>query len=312
LYIKNKIKKDKKMKKFLLFLMLFGLVQAHFNLAFSQGFDGDIREKSNLVFFGGYVDRQMSHDFGYYYGSYIDYQVFKSVNDKWTIAPYAVISRSDSKNLVDEKRSDYGIGGGRTFEYGGGLSFGFYEPEFTFRHQAFIGASLGLRYGSEKQFNELPNGIYKSFQGDLFLCLGFNFHLLKSFGLQPDILPRTQLQVEYKRPISSKKEASWNEEEILTSPWNKGFFEVLARQSICQGFISPYSEIQYAPKIIGLYSYSEGDRRSFFGLGAEISFRREHRDNFLSLNIIYKESMKFTDNYILVGCNFNLSSLLKR
>ena len=300
-------------KKFLFVFVLFGLIQAHSTLAVAQGFDGGMfREKSNLVFFAGYVDRQESKDFGYYYGSYLDYQVFKSANDKWSIAPYALISQSNSRNLIDETRNDYGLGGHRSVEYGGGLSFGFYEPEFSFRHQAFIGASFGLRYGREVQVNDLPNGIYKSGQEDLYLSLGVNLHLLKIFGTHPNLLPRSQVQVSYKKPIKSEKVAFWNGGKIPAFPWDKSYFEVQAKQSIFQSFLSSNSEIQYAPKLIGLYTYSAGDKRSFYGLGTEISFRRENRDNFLSLNIIYKESLNFTDNYILVGCNFNFSSLIKK
>lgn len=301
------------MKKFLLILMLFGLIQAHFTLALGQGYDGGMfREKSNLVFFAGYVDRQASQDWGHYYGAYLDYQIFKSANEQWSIAPYALVGRSNSRNLIDEARNDYGVGGTQSLDYGGGLSFGFYEPEFTFRYQSFIGANIGLRYGAETQTNELPNGIYQSGQEDLFLSLGLNLHLLKSLGMRPNLLPRTQLQIAWKKPIKSKKMALWNGEMVESTPWNKGYFEAQAKQSIFQDFLSSTSDIQYAPKIIGLYTYSAGDKRSFYGLGAEISFRREYRDNFLSLNVVYKESLNFTDNYILVGCNFNVSSLFKR
>lgn len=301
------------MKKIIFVFVLFGLIQAHFSRAFGQGYDGGMfRDKSNLVFFTGLVDRQASSDWGYYYGAYADYRIFKSANDKWSIAPYFVASRSDSKNLVDVKRNDFGVGASKNAEYGGGLSFGFYEPELTFRYQSFVGFSAGLRYGREAQINELLKGIYESGQEDLFLSLGLNLHLLKSFGLRPDLFPRSQFQVTWKKPMKSEKIAFWDKKSIPAYPWNKSYLEVMAKQSIFQNFLSPNSDIQCASKLIGLYSYSNGDKRSFYGLGAEFSLRRENRDNFLSLNITYKESLKFSDNYIIVGCNFNFSSLLKR
>jgi len=304
------------MMKRMIFVLMIGLLSAWSQQALAQSqdlFGGVFRDKSNLCLFSGFVDRQDSKNYGYYYGVYADYRVLKSLDGAWTIAPYLVLSRSNSESPLDTKRNKNNSGYNNNSEYGGGLSFGFYEPDFTFRHQLFVGASLGLRYGQEEQYEKQQSGIYSGWQNDLFLSAGLNLHLLKSFGLRPDLFPRSQIQATIKVPIKSEKEAYWNDKKIEgINPWNKSYFEVLGKTSVFQSYLSYRSEIQYAPKIIALYSYSAGDSRSFYGLGAEISLRREYRDNFLSLNVLYKESRAFADNYLIVGLNFNLSSLLKK
>jgi len=294
------------MKKKLFFVFALGLLLTFQVKSVNAQLYDKFQEKTNLVFFSGLVYKQNNPtDKGVYYGVYADYLAFKSSSGHLSFGPFAVLSCSSSQYSLGNGLNEYE-------NYGGGISAGFYNPDFSFKHQIFIGMSLGLNYGRERQQVKEATGIYQAVQEDVFLNTGLNFSILKSFGLQPDLFPRSQIQFHLKLPLKSTKEAYWNNEAIQNEPWDKTYFEVIAKENIFQAPIGWRQEFFYAPKLVGFYSYQAGDSRSYYGLGAEVSLRREYRDDFLSLNVIYKESQSFECNYWIVGLNFNLSSLLKK
>ena len=286
---------QKKLFFFLLSLLLaFGLkVQAQYEF---------FQEKTNFVFFAGTVKSEQTDQLGHYYGLYADYLAYKSNDHRFSVGPYAVISRSDS-------RYQEANGLNRNLEYGGGLSFGYYEPDFSFRYQSFLGFSFGITKGVEKQELQMREGLFEAWQDDLFFSGSLNFNLLKAFGTRPNLFPRSQIQLRYKTPISSDKVAYWEGRGIETYVWDKTYLEVLAKQSIYKDLLTWRSNIYYSPKLVFSYNYSKGDKRDFYGLGLEISLAREYRDDFLSLGVLYKVS-EITDNYFIVSLNFNLSSFL--
>lgn len=295
------------MKKaiFVALILMFGFIDS----AYSQ-LEDYFREKSNLVIFSGLVFKQDSKQQGLYYGAYLDYQIFKSDNGKWTISPYGVISRSDAHINSSVTKQ---------FSYGGGLQTGFYEANLSFRHQLFTGFSLGLKWEEELNTTESlkGSGRYVGVQKDLMLNTGLNLNLLKSFALRPELFSRSQLQLTWLIPLRTNKQAVWQSEkgnELLndTYSWNKGYFEVLAKQNIIKMPINWQQEFYFSPKLVALYSYSAGDSRSFYGLGVELATNRVYRDDFLSLGALYKTSRKMTDNYFIFSLNFNLSALLQK
>lgn len=290
------------MKKKLLFLiltLLFAIgseVKAQYEL---------FQEKTNFVFFAGTVKSEQTDQFGQYYGFYADYLAYKSADHRISFGPYGVISRSDSRYWGGKAFN-------RNLEYGGGLSFGYYEPDFSFRHQSFLGFSLGIIKGTEKQERLLKEEMFEAWQNDLFLSGNLNFNLLKAFGTRPNLLPRSQIQVRYKHPLKATKVAYWEREPIETYAWDKSHLEILAKQSIYRDILIWRSNIYYSPKLVLSYNYSKGDKRDSYGLGFETALAREYRDDFLSLGILYKVSENFTDNYFIVSLQFNLSSLLAK
>jgi len=295
------------MKKLLLVLIML----VSFNEVFSQ-FEDYFREKSNIVIFSGLVLKQGAEDKGNYLGTYLDYQVFKSDNGKWTMAPYAVFSRSQSGYYSGNDYSKT-----TSYAYGGGLSLGFYEENFTFRHQLFTGFSLGLRREEDSNVVETSTGKYFGVQKDLMLKTGLNINLLKGFGLKPDLFHRSQLQASLILPLRAVKKAVWENnsglrENISDSySWNKTYFELLAKQNIIKTPIDWQQNFYFSPKLVGLYSFSAGDSRHFYGLGVELACHRAYRDDFLTLGALYKVSRRMTDNYFILSLNFNLSSLLR-
>lgn len=301
------------MKKLLILIFsVLGIISITVKLASAQSFEDSFREKSNIVFFGGLVFHQDSEDIGNYYGGYLDYQGFKSANGKWTLGPYVNFSRSNSIRFsgLDESRS-------RAYAYGGGLSAGFYEANFSLRHQLFTGLALGISRESEEEIVKMEKGRYIGVQKDWLLNASLNLNLLKVFGLQPDLLPRSQMQLRLKMPLLSEKQAVWEDargrEKIDQSlAWDKTYFEAIAKQNIYQAPLNWRQEFWYTPKVLAFYSFSAGDARSFYGLGLELACYREFRDDFLSVGALYKVSRKFTDNYFIVSLNLNLSSLMRK
>ncbi|MDA3802486.1 MAG: hypothetical protein PF488_01130 [Patescibacteria group bacterium] len=290
-------------KKIIVIIVLVALA----NSAFSQ-FEEYFREKSNVVFFSGLVFKQDSRQRGSYYGAYLDYQIFKSDNGKWTFAPYGVISRSNSDLIISTIKK---------FSYGGGLTAGYYEEDFSFRHQLFAGLSLGLKRDEELSETINRKGRYIGVQKDLLLNTSLNLNLLKSFGLNENLFPRSQLQITWMKSIIADKKAVWKEggeSELLTDqyPWNKEYFEVLAKQNIIKIPIDYIHNFYFTPKLVGHYSYLAGDNRSFYGIGTELAIHRAYRDDFLTLGALYKVSRRMTDNYFILSLNFNLTSLLRR
>ncbi len=288
------------MKAKIIFLILVFLLALGYEVKAQYEF---FQEKTNFVFFSGLVKHQQSDQLGAYYGLYADYLAYKSSDHRLSFGPYGVISRSDSRYQARN-------GFNRNLEYGGGVSLGYYEPSFSFRYQSFIGASFGIIQGKEKQEFKKKDGFFEAWQKDLYLSGSLNFNLLKTFGLRPDLFPRSQIQIRYKKPIKSEKVAYWNSGPVETYVWDKTYLEVLAKQNLYKDLLSWRSNIYYSPKIVAFYSHSKGASQNFYGLGAEVSLFREYRDDFLSVGALYKVSRRFYDNYFVISLNLNLSSLI--
>lgn len=265
----------------------------------------DFQERSNLVVFSGLVDRLESDQLGWYYGVYVDYLIYKSLDSRWSFGPYGLISRSDYH--YDNQSALH-----RALQYGGGISLGYYEPNFSFKHQSFIGFSLGLSTVKEKQEVFHDDGLFEAWQKDMFLNGNINFNLLKVCGINPNLFPRSQIQLRWNTPLESTRTAYWNSKPITTSIWDKGYLEVIAKQNLYQSLLSWKGSTLYSPKLVGFYSHSNGDDREFYGLGLEISLFKEYRDDFLSLGFLYKESPKFKDEYFIISLNLNFSSLFRK
>ena len=284
-------------KKFIFFVFFFAVLLSETVAQYSS-----FKNKLNLVGFAGLVDRQSFDQTGYYYGLYGDLMLLRSKDEKFSLGEYAVVSRSDS--YYNNQQSIQ-----RNLEYGGGINFGYYEPEFSRTSHSFIGLSLGLIQGKEKQDVSVEDGLYESWQEDLFLSSSLNLNLMK-FGPMYHWFTRSQIQLSWKEPIKSSRVAYWNGQPSSGAKvWDKTYVEVLAKQNVYKNYLSRRSDLCYSPKLVGFYSHSQGDSRSFYGLGAELALFREYHDDLLSLGAIYKVSRNFSDNYLMVSLKINFSQL---
>lgn len=286
------------MKKIIFLLVVFSVFLR------AEGQYSSFKNRWNLVVFSGLVDRQDFDQIGYYYGLYGDLMLFRSKNEKFSLGEYGLISRSDSyyNNQASIQRN---------LEYGGGINLGYYEPKFSRKLHSFIGLSAGLIQGKEKQEVKVSEGFYESWQNDLFLSSSLNFNLMK-FGPRYHWFNRTQIQFTWKEPIKSSRVAYWNGQPSSGAKvWDKTYVEVLLKQNVYKNYLSRRADLCFSPKLITFYSHSQGDSRSFYGLGTEISLFKEYQDDLLSIGAIYKVSRNFSDNYLMFSLKMNFSLLGK-
>jgi hypothetical protein len=282
---------------------------------------GQYYHERNIVAFGGYLfEPSNSQNNGHYYGLYADWQLFRrstilrdlgdgwmaesSDGSVWTVGPYVVVNRSAFYQSLNRYS-------GKILEAGGGMIVGYYKGEFTNRHSLFIGSSLGAKYAWDNGEGRL-SGLYEGRQRDLLLAVNLNINLLKSQA-NDRLLPRTQVVVTYQKPFSkfSSKFAAWNDSEIPGQiVWDKTYLEIVVRQSIYDISLSKYDDLFLSPKLIGLYSYSTGNKEKCVGLGGEVSLHRPGRDDYFTLFCLYKQSE--LKNVLIIGASVNLVSMFKR
>lgn len=249
--------------------------------------------RSNLVAYTGLVTGDKGH-LGHYYGLYGD--ITLNSDPYFMNGVFAQASRSGGK------KNDYSS---QNYELGGGYFLGLYRPDLFQTHQFFLSSTIGVLYQKDRQ----NDGWYKSVQDDVFLKLDLNFNFMKKNEFS-QMFPRTQLEIRYKNSLKSSKTASWKEEVALSDTWNKDYVETIFKQSILKKRLK--DDIYFSPKIVGFHSYSWGDKTSYYGVGIETALFKRFRDDFISLQILYKGNSKFSRDYLVVGLNLNFSNLFKK
>lgn len=281
------------MKKIIVFLLTLILIVQARAQAPEQPALTSFYNRSNLTLFTGLVTGNKGH-LGHYYGAYGDITLNKNPNFMHGV--FAQIAQSGGR------KDSYRDG---NYEFGGGYFLGLYKPELSEKFQGFFSSNIGLLVQKDHQ----EDGFYLAKQNDLFLKLDVNLNFLKRNEFAK-WFPRTQIEARYKNSIRSSKVGKWKDEVISTDPWNKNYLEVIFKQSV---FRNKFSKgVLWSPKIVAYYSHAWGDSRSFYGLGLETSLFKMFRDDFLSLQILYKESNNFSQNYLVIGLNFNILNLLKK
>jgi len=251
----------------------------------------------NIVVFGNYYFRQQNtNNNGNGQGLYIDYLPLKSRGGFWTAGGYLIGDHSWFTDNLSKYTAN-------VWEIAGGGVLGYYNENFSSLYSTYIGFTLGGKYAQDNG-NASLHGVYAGKQEDWLLCFNVNFNLLKR-GI--GYFPRTQVQLTFQKPIFSSKKASWNGEKIVSDVWDKTYIEVLVKQSIRSWHLT--GDLFYSPKILTLYSYSAGNQRDSYGLGAEISINRQYQDDLFSLSALYKCNGRFDDNLFIFAVNINLSSI---
>jgi len=254
---------------------------------FSSG-QNAFQEKVNVAFFtGGFVRQQNTNNNGYWYGIYTDYVPLKSPNG-WAGGIFGLVS---IYRFQDNDLENIYQGHGR--EIAGGLSFGKYSEYFSLRHSAFLGCNLGIRQSWDYGNGQNAYGKSEVLQKDLMFSVNLNFNLLKNNGMHPRIFPRTQIMINYQRPIESSASATWNSKPVEDQGvWQKGFQEIIIKESICDIGINRGRDLFLEPKVLVSYRYENGNKNSYLVTGQEISLRKEGRDDFLAIFFTQKLGLK--------------------
>lgn len=265
------------------------------SLLLGQGF----KEKLNLGTYGGYhLQQQNTNNNGYWYGTYLDYLLIKSANG-WSAGPYLFASNSGFNQNLSRYQADI-------CEYGGGISFGYYQEAPYASKSLFLGFNIGLRQSNDHGESLGKTTGYEATQNDLMLSGGINLNLLKSPYLLSPWWPRTQILMSFLIPLRSNKESFWNKKELSNVIWDKTYFESQIKQSFARYSVSENWHL--SPKLIAFYSFSAGDKGNYYGLGAELSVYKSGKDDLASIYYLVKANSRFDVNTIHIGVNFNLLS----
>jgi len=251
------------------------------------------KERVNVSLFSGWEQNNISDS--RYYGLYSSWFAYKG--DRWMIGPYVVGALSGN-----DSRTGYN---GNAWEVGLGLSSGWYFHHFfnDKGYATWIGISGGLKYAADKGELSQISGSYRGNQKDWLGCFGADFSLWKKNALA--WWPRVHAQFTVQSPLSEKKEAYWNNLPIADPAWDKGYLASLLKVSLLN---IAWGQTYASPKIIAAHSFSQGDKQSNLGLGAELSLHKPFRDDFFSVYALYKIS-NTKSNRLALGISFNLMSL---
>jgi len=249
---------------------------------------GQFRERVNLsLFAGGYAAQQNGNNQGYWYGMYIDYMPIK--NSGWLFGFAALADRVyfESNDVLNKYE-------GSSDEIGGGLAAGKWSEFLTQRYSGYFGGNILLKSIRDNGtgYSVQPNqeiGIYTMHQEDLMLAIGLNINLLKAFGVRENLLPRSQLELNYQTPLKSAKSSFWNNTPIKESMiWNKASYSAQFRQSIVQiGRMNTLLE----PKLVVGYHYYLGDKSQWLSIGPEIALKKRGWEDFASIFFFVKEQI---------------------
>ena len=241
---------------------------------------------------------------GFWGGVYIDGTLFQSkyssvFNNKWSLGIYAAAAKAGFESNLTRYKA-------RTEEYSSGLILGYYE-DLSPKKALFLGTGLGVKFSSDIGASKTKLGVYRGAQEDWLLSLSLNINILKK--KEPGLNPwhRSQLQISLDRPLRTSRLTSWDGKAYLSDRWDRGYLDALFKQSVVDIFYS--KSFILTPKMIAGYSYSFGDKKSYFGIGTELSLHKLLEDDYLSIFWIFKGNNKFDHNLSVAGLNVNFPLL---
>jgi len=275
-------------------IALLCIVVAHPTLG--QESTGGYKGNFNIVpYFYGHGLQQNLHNNGWGIGTYADYST--KLSGAWRIGGYANISRGGSRDNVSHYTS-------RSGNYGAGAVISNYQPGFSMNYQLFWSAGIGIKYNTDHGESSFSYGQYSGDQKTWLLSFSANFNLQKKS--ETKFCPRTELWFNWQRPISAKKDATWNGKAIKISPWNKEYIQLQIKNSFWNFLVEG---VYISPELIGVYSYDSGSAESNFGIGGGFSIHEKGKDNVLSGYYIIKFNSAFNRNNIILGVNINLAQI---
>lgn len=235
------------------------------------------------LFSGLVVARQNNNNLGYWYGVYGEIPIYKGLNYN-NLSLIALASQSSYKS--NDQLSTYK---GESIDLGLGLAYGKWFEFFSSTHSSYLSFSSMLKSSFDKGEGRSFTGLYESQQNDYILQLGANWSLIKSYGFNEKLLPKTELRLQYQIPISSNKEDYWNEFQGLNPiAWSKEAQLAQLKQSWFK--VGLMTEVHF--KTVHEYSYYKGDKSSWLGNGVELSVNKWQKNDFLQLYFVYKQNLK--------------------
>lgn len=253
------------------------------------------------VFTGKHYAQQNAYNNGYWYGLYAEYSPIRTI-EGFNLGLALLASHSEFKS--NDKLQKYS---GKSSQFGTGISSGKYWEFFSLNHSAYLGGNLMLRKNYDQGLgNSLP-GQYLMTQEDFILSAEISFNLLKNFGRNENLFPRTQIKFSWQKPLDSKKIDFWNQQEIPESMiWNKAAREIGIKKSFIN--LGKF-ENQVQLKALSSYQFYRGDKSHWIVIGPEISLKKWEKDDYLTFYVLLKQKVGYfkpglSDTQFVFGINF--------
>lgn len=231
------------------------------------------KDRVNIVGFGGYEAQRLNTGVNdQYLGLYADLLILKTPN--WMLGPYLMFD-------VSRAEDNMSWFSGHGYEVGLGATLGYFSWNYSPSHKLYTSFNAGIKF-NHSSGESVHRGNYRETQRDLLLALGFDFDLIKKQNIA--FLPRSQFLASFQTPLSTSKEAYWNDQAVGTTAWSKTDLKLVGKQSLTT-FRAAWQTCM-ALKVLGLYQYTQ--RQSLWGLGGEVSMFKLDKDDFVLVNCLYR------------------------
>ncbi len=258
-----------------------------------------VNNYSVTAFGGGWVVQKNTNYNGQYGGVFGN--IFHRLrNSNSSIGLYGSYARSGySDNLSRYSAS--------TDEWELGVTFGTYKPKIIRSYSSWAEISLGLDYSNEKGENHSIKGKYLSNQRDIGLLIGVNANLFKDDLASATWLTRSQVEINWRKNINSKREATWEGIATNDPSWDNSYLRIIARQNIIS--YPGGKNLYLSPKLMLGYEYQYGDKNNFYSIGLGIGLHKKSQDDWLKIEWWYKNEYKTNNGLFLLGISLNFSMI---
>jgi len=266
---------------------------------------------ANLVLFSGYFAQQQNTNCnGNWFGAYADLPLYRSPMETFNFGLWGLYSQSTWKDNTTSYKSisdDFCLG----------LNTGYYNQNFTWTHSLFTGIAIGYRHSSEEVNIETKKNNYQSVQNDGMATFNFNINLLKQTGLYPNLFPRMQLVFNGQKVCETDKEELLNNKltKIDESKiWNKGMYEILFKQSVCDIPLGYQQSVFLQPKVG--YQFGNYTGPNYNAWLVEFALKKQYQDDFFSISVMqkyYQPEIKgnHSKGYFFLMANLNIIQIFK-
>ncbi len=258
-----------------------------------------IGRNANLSIFAGYyAQRQNSNSNGNWIGVYGDVPLYRSASESWNFGIWGLYAKSKWTNNLGPYTST-------SNDFALGFNGGYYSEFFSYKHNFYSGLAIGYKRSKEIGIVEKRHYQSEGHQTDDMIVGNINLNLMKYSGYRPHLLPRTQLILIGQSSLHASKVLSENDSLFKTiSPWDKGYVELIFKQSIFDIPLGYAQSYFLQPKVGAQYSrYQAGDPNAYAYL-VELSLHKAYTDDLLSITFMQKFSPG--KDYLFIMLNVNL------
>lgn len=252
----------------------------------------------NLVGYGGgWLSRLNTNEHGFFGGGFanISHQI---KNNSYGI--FASYTRSGYENNLTRYSAVID-------EVGAGFTYGIYKRYILKNYSLYSEVSIGVDYASDKGKNHSIKGKYLSKTTNSRLTLSLNGNLFKDDIGRLTWLNRSQLEINLKENIYSRKEATWEAVATDDPPWDNSLLLITAKQNIFSW--SGSKNFYLSPKLMLGYEHQYGDDKDFYLIGLGIGLHKKSQDDWLKFESWYKKDASTRRGVFVLNLSINFAMI---